>query len=189
MQIDALHHYLDNPAEAGPWLQAWGLADPAHGHENLVRMATAGLTLDLLAVICEILAEHLPRTSDPDMALNNLDRFVAAARNPLSLGSLFERDHEALPILLQIFSTSQHYSDLLITDPESYDLLRATEGQPVSRELLVAELASEVDALDDTTSLMAALRRFKRRETPRISSGDVIPGPRPARGTPQVSYL
>ena len=48
------------------------------------------------------------------MALNNLDRFVAAARNPLSLASLFERDREALPTLLQIFSTSQYLSDLLI---------------------------------------------------------------------------
>ena len=111
-------------------------------HANLVRMATAGMTLDLLAAICDQLAEHLPRSSDPDMALNNLDRFVAAARNPLSLGSLFERDREALPILLQIFSTSQYLSDLLITDPESYDLLRMTEGQPVGRELLVDELAS-----------------------------------------------
>ena len=68
------------------------------------------------------------------MALNNLERFVAVARNPLALGSLFERDREALPMLLQIFATSQHLSDLLITDRESYDLLRLTEGQPVSRE-------------------------------------------------------
>ena len=81
------------------------------------------------------------------MALNNLERFVAAARNPLSLGSLFERDREALPILLQIFSTSQHLSDLLITDSESYDLLRMTEGQPVPREVLVDEVVAEVAAL------------------------------------------
>ncbi len=37
-------------------------------------------------------------------------------------------------MLLQIFSTSQYLSDLLITDHESYDLLRMTEGQPVGRE-------------------------------------------------------
>ena len=83
--------------------------------------------------MCDQLAEHLPRSSDPDMALNNLERFVAAARNPLSLGTLFERDREALPTLLQIFATSQHLSDLLVTDRESFDLLRLTEGQPVAR--------------------------------------------------------
>ena len=46
---------------------------------------------------------------------------------------------------LQIFATSQHLSDLLITDTESYDLLRMTEGQPVARDALVEELAAEVD--------------------------------------------
>ncbi len=62
------------------------------------------------------------------MALNNLDRFVGQARNPLSIGTLFERDPAALPTLLQIFSTSQHFSDLLVADPEGFDLLRLTEG-------------------------------------------------------------
>jgi len=103
------------------WLRSLGLVDLERSHGNLVRLATSGLTLDLLAVMCDQLAEHLPRSSDPDMALNNLDRFVAAARNPLSIGSLAERDPEALPVLLQIFSTSQHLSDVLIRDTESYE--------------------------------------------------------------------
>ena len=50
------------------------------------------------------------------MALNNLERFIAASRNPLSTAALFERDPEALPNLLQIFSTSQYLSDLLVAD-------------------------------------------------------------------------
>src|SRR5205085_10146959 len=112
------------------------------------------------------------------MALNNLDRFVAAARNPLSLASLFERDRDALPILLQIFSTSQYLSDLLVTDSEAYDLLRITEGQPVGREVLVDELCAEVAALDDERSVMTAIRRFKRRETLRIAYVDIIRGQR-----------
>ena len=123
------------------------------------------------------------------MALNNLDRFVGAARNPLSLASLFERDREALPILLQIFSTSQYLSDLLITDSESYDLLRMTEGQPVSRETLVNELGSEVAALADESSILAALRRFKRRETLRISYGDIVRGQHLDVVTRQISHL
>ena len=189
MQIDQLHRYLDNPAAAAAWLRAWKVSDVSRAHANLVRMATAGLTLDLLATVCDILTEQLPRSSDPDMALNNLERFVSAARSPLSLGSLFERDRESLPILLQIFSTSQHFSDLLIRDPHGYDLLRMTEGQPVTREMLVAELASEVDALDDAAAAMTALRRFKRRETLRISYGDLIRNQRLETVTSQISYL
>jgi [glutamine synthetase] adenylyltransferase / [glutamine synthetase]-adenylyl-L-tyrosine phosphorylase len=189
MQLETLRRYLDSPVEAEAWLRAWGLNDPAHAHANLLSMATAGVTLDLLAAVCDCLAEQLPRVSDPDMALNNLDRFVAAARSPLALGSLFERDRDALPILLQIFSTSQYFSELLIRDPSGYDLLRLTEGQAVPRDVLVAELASEVDALADGAAVSAALRRFKRRETLRIAYGDLIRGQSLETVASQISYL
>ena len=184
-----LRHFLDHPQEAGRWLSPWGLDDVDRGHASLVRMALSGMTLDLLANICDQLAEHLPRLSDPDMALNNLDRFIGAARNPLSLATLFERDREALPILLQIFSTSQYLSDLLITDSEAYDLLRMTEGQPVKREVLVDELCSEVTALNEEHTVMTALRRCKRRETLRIAYGDIIRGQRLEIVAGQISHL
>jgi glutamate-ammonia-ligase adenylyltransferase len=189
MDIATLHRYLDHPGEAAGWLARWRLDDVERGHGNLVRMALSGITLDLLAIICDQLAEQLPRLSDPDMALNNLDRFITATRNPLSLASLFERDQEALPILLQIFSTSQYLSDLLITDSESYDLVRMTEGQPVSREMLVNELSSEVAALAEEQAVLAALRRFKRRETLRISYGDIIRGQRLDTVARQISHV
>ncbi len=190
MRIDQLHRYLDEPSAAEPWLHSLGVVDVARAHGNLVRIATAGVTLDLLAVICEQLAEHLPRSSDPDMALNNLERFVAATRNPLSLGSLFERDREALPILLQMFATSQHLSDVLITDSESYDLLRITEGQPVGRESIVDELSAEIATLaDDESTVAAALRRFKRRETLRVAYGDIIRGQPVSIVTRQISFV
>jgi hypothetical protein len=47
--------------------------------------------------------QTLPRSADPDMALNNLDRFVAETRSPLSMGTLFERDATALPALRKDF--------------------------------------------------------------------------------------
>ncbi len=184
-----LRRFLDSASAAQDTLQSWGLVDLHRGHGNLVRMALSGVTLDLLAVICEQLTEHLPRLSDPDMALNNLDRFLESARNPLSVAALFERDREALPILLRMFSTSQYLSDLLITDHGSYDLLRMTEGQPVLREVLIRELSSEVTALADETLVMAALRRFKRRETLRIGYGDIVRDQRIEIVTRQISHL
>ncbi len=190
MDLDRLHRYLDDSAEADPWLRSWGLTDPARAHGNLQRIAQHGVTLDLMGVMCEQLAEELPRSSDADMALNNLERFVAAARNPLSLVSLFERDREALPILLQIFATSQHLSDVLITDSESYDLLRITEGQPVAREPLVNEFRADVLRLaDDEAMVTAAIRRFKRRETLRVAYGDIIRNQPLDTVTRQISYV
>ena len=189
MQIDNLRQFLDSAGAAQATLRSWGLADLHRAHGNLVRMAMSGVTLDLLAVICDQLAEELPKLSDPDMALNNLDRFLESARTALSLAALFERDRDALAILLQIFSTSQYLSDLLITDRESYDLLRMTEGQPVAREVLVNELSSEVLALADEQRVFSALRRFKRRETLRIGYGDIVRGQRIQIVTSQISHL
>jgi len=189
MDIPELVHYLDATEQAGTWLASWGLENTGRGHLNLVAMARAGMTLDLLAVICDQLEVHLPRLSDPDMALNNLDRYVAASRNPLALGSLFDRDRDSLPALLQIFSTSQYLSDSLIADPESFDLLRLTDGNPVSREILVEELCAEIDALDGAAAVMKALRRNKQRETLRIAYGDLIRKQSVEVVTRQISYL
>jgi glutamate-ammonia-ligase adenylyltransferase len=189
MDIPQVVKLLDQPAEAGNWLRRLGLVHPERGHHNLQRLAKAGVTLDLMLGICKQLERNLPAISDPDMALNNLERFVSAARSPLALGSLMERDREALPILLQIFSTSQYMSDLLVRDPESYDLLRITEGQPVTRDVLVAEICSEVSALREERQVLASLRRYKHRETLRIAYGDIIRGHGIAVVTRQISFL
>ncbi|HJN08995.1 MAG TPA: bifunctional [glutamate--ammonia ligase]-adenylyl-L-tyrosine phosphorylase/[glutamate--ammonia-ligase] adenylyltransferase [Pirellulaceae bacterium] len=189
MDIPELVQYLDTPEQAMSWLKSLGLEDTERGHHNLVAMADTGMTLDLLGVVCEQLETHLSRLSDPDMALNNLDRYVAASRNPLALGSLFDRDRESLPALLQIFSSSQHLSDSLISDPESFDLLRLTDGHPVAREILIGEICSEVDSLRDTAAIMKALRRYKQRETLRIAYGDLIRRQNVEVVTRQISYL
>src|SRR5690242_13850957 len=116
-----LRRLLDDPSAAESWLREWGVADTTRAHTCLLRLADFGVTLDLLAVLCDQLAEALPRSSDADLALDSLVRFFEQARSPLSLGALFERDRDALPTLLQIFASSRHLGDFLITDNESYD--------------------------------------------------------------------
>jgi glutamate-ammonia-ligase adenylyltransferase len=152
-------------------------------------MAVHGVTLDLLSQISEQFAAAAPGLADPDMALNNLERVIAASRNPMSTAALFERDHTALPNLLQIFSTSQYLSDLLVSDKEAYDLLRMTEGQPVARDALVDELVNEVQALGTVNEVLASLRRFKRRETLRIAYGDIVRNQPVGTVARQISYL
>lgn len=189
MQIDRLRSLLDDPAEAASWLRELGFVDARTAHANLVRLASGGVPLDLLATLCDQFADAAPRLADPDMALNNLERYILACRSPLAAAALFERDPEALPPLLLIFAASQSLSDLLTSDPESYDLLRMTGGRAVARDLLVEELVTDVRALGSEEEVMAALRRFKRRETLRIAYGDIVKGHSVARVTRQISYL
>jgi len=189
MDIDRLRTCLDDASTAEPWLRSMHVADPKTAHANFARMATRGVTLDLLSRISDQLSEVSPALADPDMAINNLERFIAASRNPMATAALFERDREALPNLLQIFSTSQYLSDLLVSDHEAYDLLRMTEGQPAARKKLVEELVGDVRALHHYDEVSAALRRFKRRETLRIAYGDIVRGQPLATVARQISYL
>ncbi|NQT17118.1 MAG: bifunctional [glutamate--ammonia ligase]-adenylyl-L-tyrosine phosphorylase/[glutamate--ammonia-ligase] adenylyltransferase [Planctomycetes bacterium] len=189
MDVSQVRQYLDNPTAAAEWLRSLGLIDTRRAHACLVRLASDRMPLDLVSVICSQLDRHLAGCADPDMALNNLDRFVSTSRSPLSVGTLFERDPQTLPTLLQIWSTSQHLSDLLVNDPESLDLLRLTEGQAFARGALVDDLTSEVAVLDHDQAVLAALRRFKRRETLRIAYGDIVRELPLRTVTAQISYL
>ena len=84
MHCDQLQELLDSPAEAEPWLRATGLVELRTAHANLLRLATAGVPLDLLAELCRQFAAVAPRLADPDMALNNLERYILACRSPLA---------------------------------------------------------------------------------------------------------
>lgn len=189
MNIPTLRQYLDDFSAAAAWLRGLGLVDLRRGHGNFLGMAEAGVPLDLLAVMAEQLEKDLPGCADPDMALNNLERFVRAARNPLALGTLFERDTDALPTLVQIMAASQHLSEVLVNDPEGFDLLRLTEGAPAARQMLVDDITAEVAALDHDLAVLRALRRFKRRETLRIAYGDILREQPLSVVALQISYL
>ena len=188
MQVD-LHSLLDSSADAHAWLASLGIADSRAAQANLVRLAETGLPLDLIQTICEQFAEVAPQLADPDMALNNLERFLQAARSPLAMAALFERDKTSLPNLLLMLNSSQKFSDQLCTDPASYDLVRMTEGLPVAREALVDELMADVQSLTNREDVMAVLRRFKRRETLRIAYGDIVQKLPVAQIARQISYV
>jgi len=189
MQIDRIRSFLDSLEEAEPWFISLGLTNPRTAHANLKRLANSGIPLDLLGTICAQFAEAAPNLADPDMALNNLERYMLSARSPLSTAALFERDRSSLPNLLLMFNCSQKFSDQLCADPESYDLLRMTDGRPVARQPLVKELLDEIRALGDRHDVLTALRRFKLRETLRIAYGDLVQELPVAQIARQISYV
>ena len=189
MHVDEVVSILDQPAAAASFLESLGIESHERGLLNLQSIAKSGMSLDQVGSLFEQFQALVQEISDTDLALKNLERFVLAARNPLAMGSLFQRDTTALPILLRIFSASQHLSDLLIRDTESYDSLRLTEGQLYSREQLTAELKADISNATETMQAMQILRRFKHRETLRIAFGDLIVGHRLTHITEQISHL
>src|SRR5512139_2915417 len=143
MEIATLVSVLDHPHQAAQQLHAWGLRDVHQARRSLLELADSGLTLDLLAALCEQLGEHLPHVNDPDVALRGLTRYLFTVRSPLALVALMERDAVALPMLLAALSLGPRWADLLASDPEAFDFLRQTGGQPLSqneiRDLVLGE--------------------------------------------------
>jgi len=187
--ITEMERLLDEPAAAAAWGRRAGLADPAAAHRALCGLAAHGLTLDLLASLCDRLAELLPGVSDPDRVLRSIERLVGAVRSPLSTGTLFQRDPRSLEILVQLFSASPYLAELVILDPESWEQVRVGEGRPESRRTLSAALMAETALLAEPDGVMRALRRFKRRETLRIAYGDIVVSQRLETVTAQISHV
>src|ERR1700716_3618818 len=110
MQTEDLRLCLDSVEQARKLLFDWDIGDIERGKSNLAQLASV-LGLDGLSELCHPLSRLLPRCADPDMALNNLERYFPSA-GPESLSALLESRARTLETMLQLFSTSQFFSDL-----------------------------------------------------------------------------
>jgi len=90
---------------------------------------------------------------------------------------------------MKILAASPHLASIVIGDPEAWEEVRLGEGRPVKRSAVIAELAAEVAMVTDLDTVMAILRRFKRRETLRIAYGDIVAGQRLEVVVAQISHL
>src|SRR5580765_5872375 len=173
MQLDQLPHTLESPEEARPLLAQLHLRDAAGGLNNLRNVATA-IGNQAFTDLCHPLGRILPRCPDPDMSLNNLERFFA---NPAALAQfpiLLEGRAKTFETLLQLFSTSQFFSDLLIINPDYLDMLRVPLRSSPNRAELQDQLQAEVDAAFEDSAVLRAFRRFRQRQMLRIGTNDII---------------
>jgi glutamate-ammonia-ligase adenylyltransferase len=173
MENDRFRACLESPDQARTTLHAWALRDPERGWRNLTHLAQA-IGADTLRELTIPLARFLPRCPDPDMALNNLERFLANPAGAQQLRRLLEARGRALETLLQLLSTSQNFSDLLVANPDFIDMLRVPLRRSPSRVELEEQLKAEVDAAFENSAVLRAFRRFRQRQVLRIGTNDVI---------------
>ncbi len=169
--------YHDVPELVQAWLSGLGVRDPERGVRDLAdltrRAGPAGV--EVLARIAVQLDAVLPRCADPGMAIANLERFMAAVpRIETALEDLAESPRTT-EVLLQVFSTSQYLTEVLIRDPELLDWL---QGGPDRRDraALIDDLWKTVSGGSDENEQRLALRRFRERESLRIGYNDIVRG-------------
>src|SRR5262249_20329345 len=147
--------------------------DLERGYGNVTALATA-LGDEGLGKLQGPLTRLLPRCPDPDMALNNLERFLDQPAGAASLPLLLENRTHYLETLIQLFSTSQSFSDLLATHPDYLDMLCVPLRHSPSLEELQDQLQAEIGAAFEDSAVLRAFRRFRQRQILRIGSNDII---------------
>ncbi len=131
-----------------------------------------------LARLMVLALDDLARSADPDMALNNWERFVAVQPDPSAhLAGMLEQPVR-LGLLLSMFATSQFLVDSLVRNPEFLDWIadeRRLHG-PRSLQAMLGDLRALSSRAADRERWLRSIRLFRRRELLRIAARDFYLG-------------
>ena len=154
-----------------------GFKDPERAEVNLHSLAGRGARNDFarLAVLATDFLQHQP---EPDMALNNWERFTRSQRDPGRHYRLLLAQPRRLDILMSIFSGSQFLSDVLIRNPEFFGWATLPENlrRVRTREQVEALFESLSSRAESHAEWLQLLRRYRLREILRIGIRDIFLG-------------
>jgi [glutamine synthetase] adenylyltransferase / [glutamine synthetase]-adenylyl-L-tyrosine phosphorylase len=156
-------------------LSQGGFNNPQRAYVNIMGLAGEGYRREAFTKIALLAWDMLKRMPDPDMALNNWDRYMHSLGNVEFHFNLLLSQPMHLEILLSIFSGSQFLSDTLIRNPEFFDWLAVPEvlHRVRKREDLEGELRDSAKTSQGRDEWLNKLRRFRRREILRIGARDI----------------
>jgi len=156
-------------------LSQGGFRNPQRACVNLMGLAGDGDRREIFTRIALLAWDMLKRMPDPDMALNNWDRFMHSLGNAEFHYNILLSQPMHLEILLSIFSGSQFLSDTLIRNPGFFDWLIIPDvlHRVRKREDLEDELRKAARTCLSRDEWLNRLRRFRRREILRIGARDI----------------
>ena len=176
--------------------------DRAYDNLHLLRGGTVRGNLTersrrLLDKIAPPLLQELFESPDPDMALANLERFLAVVGAPLLLlCPAGRKPRNPASCWSSLFGMSEFLSKILIGHPELLDSMvaRTYASMQKPREVMAEELASLLQQAEDFEERLDVLRRYRNEEFLRIGLNDIHgklgqgehhhPADRPGRGLP-----
>ena len=168
-----------------------GFANPARAVLNLRQIAGEADRRALFARLAILATDVLAQRPDPDMALNNWERFLHSLSDPAAHLRQMLSQPMRLEILLSICSASQFLADTLVRNPEFLDYIgrRDVLNVPRNAEEISAELADISEQTPEHAAWVDALRRYRRREILRIGARDMCLGAPTQRIMEEISDL
>jgi len=156
-------------------LSAAGFHDTAGAARNLRALAGDEPSRSLFARLAILAVDVLRHKPDPDMALNNWERFSAVVPRRDEHFELLLAQPARLEVLLTVFSGSQFLADTLVNHPEWFDW--ATDPAILRPLRSVAAVGADLRAMGGAQPAQAewraAIRRARRREFLRIGTRDM----------------
>jgi glutamate-ammonia-ligase adenylyltransferase len=159
-------------------LRGGGFDHPERAYANIKSMAGEGTRRATFAKLALLAFDILKRKPDPDMALNNWERYVRARISADFHYHLLLSQPMRLELLLGIFAGSQFLSDSLVRNPGFMDWVVAPEVLHKIRETrdIEEELSRVASGCSSHGEWLNRLRRLRRREMLRIGIRDICLG-------------
>jgi len=161
--------------QARAYLQSLGFRDAVAVDEAFQRMADDLVVREALGRLAPDLLPALLETPDPDAAVAAIAHYVASRSGRAMFLDYLREDPRALHVLTYVMGASPHLADILIRTPEYFHWLVAqVERSAPDRQDHEEELVSAFATIDDPVEGLNMLRRWKRRETLRIGTRDLL---------------
>ena len=156
-------------------LEKVGFNNIDRAYINLLKLAGRGKQRTSFVPLAVLACDVLARTPDSDMSLNNWERFVDGLENPVNHYQQFLSQPRRLEILLGIMAGSQFLADTLVKNRDFLDWVTdpsVLRGMHI-RERFKSDLQGFTNNIEEYSSWLNGVRRFRRREILRIGTRDL----------------
>jgi glutamate-ammonia-ligase adenylyltransferase len=161
--------------EARAYLQSLGFRDAAAVDEHLQRMADDLVAREALGRLAPDLLPAILESPNPDAAVAAIATYVASRSGRAMFLDYLREDPRALHALTYVMGGSPPLGDILIRTPEYFHwLVSQVERSAPDRQDHEEELVSAFATIDDPVEGLNMLRRWRRRETLRIGTRDLL---------------
>lgn len=177
MQVRDLFFSARLPIEqVRQFLHNYGFQRPDEADHHLQHIADALGRQERFVSFASSLLEQISKVVDPDAALLHLHTFVEAAPSASTLIYYLEENRQVLEVLCPILGASPYLTQLLVRNPESlYWLLEGNRLEQIQPfDYFEAQALEFTTPLETSDEALDALRRFRRRESLRISAQDIL---------------